>query len=138
MGLEDASTLSAPVDDDPPKPTDFLTYWTKSTASSIDRFYVPRGWASLVQWVEVIEPAVESDHLRVSLILGRGALNAPESRRNPLLSELIDRNVGRDPSALTRDDQALWCIAAIKWCASVQNNEANGMWKRFSGKREQV
>ena len=48
--LEDARILSAPTDDeDPPEPTEFFTYWTKSTANRIDRFYLPLGWTSTVQ-----------------------------------------------------------------------------------------
>ena len=117
-------------DDDPHELTEFFTYWTKSTASRIDRFYVPLQWTASVQWVEVTEPAVASDHQRVSLILAQDALNDsttrsvlpiqypissqhPEWVRQALLSELNDRNVGSAPSTRTWDDQVLRCVAAI-------------------------
>ena len=83
-----------------------------------------------MQWVEVTDPAVASDHQRVPLILAQGALNDsttrsvrpiqypissqhPEWVRQALLSELIDRDVGRAPSTRTWDDQVLRCVAAI-------------------------
>ena len=42
LGLADAKTLPALInEEEPPDPTDYFTYWTKSTASRIDRFYAP-------------------------------------------------------------------------------------------------
>uniref|UniRef100_M4B7M5 Uncharacterized protein n=1 Tax=Hyaloperonospora arabidopsidis (strain Emoy2) TaxID=559515 RepID=M4B7M5_HYAAE len=98
-------------DDDTPDPTDCFTYWTPSTASKIDRFYVPLTGPATVQWVIMIEPSDESDHQRVSLVLAHSGLNAPARRmarpvqypihsqhparvQQALMTELIDRNVG--------------------------------------------
>jgi exonuclease III len=61
--LEDASTLTAPTEDD----DDYLepTYWGPEAASRIDRFYVRQTWTAQVEWVAVEQPIVASGHRRV-------------------------------------------------------------------------
>ncbi|ETI57722.1 hypothetical protein F443_00006, partial [Phytophthora nicotianae P1569] len=43
-------------------PRHFYTFWRKEEASRLDRFYVKGEPLQLMQWVEVKEPAYNSDH----------------------------------------------------------------------------
>ena len=152
LRLEDARILSVSADDDdPPEPTDFFTHWTKSTASRIDRFYVPLQWTASVQWVEVTEPAVASDHQRVSLILAQGALNDSTNRsvcpiQYPISSSIrsgSSRCYCRNLSIEMWGEPHLRVQGMIRFsvvllqsqrCASVRNNKANDMRLRFRGR----
>ncbi|TDH72890.1 hypothetical protein CCR75_008921 [Bremia lactucae] len=71
--MENARILAEPVDENSLlEPTELFTFWRATTASQIGRSFVPRNWTSLVQWDDVIEPPVDSDHQTATLLLKDG------------------------------------------------------------------
>ncbi|KAE8908137.1 hypothetical protein PF003_g8040 [Phytophthora fragariae] len=135
--LEDARILEEHAETEEVEdqdPTEYFTYWVPEAASRIDRYYVPKTWTAVVERVEVEEPAIASDHQRVTLHM-REANPAHRKRRrktgvsypiktaNPdrvqkeVLAALSNRGVGHEETAKTWDETTAICGECIKQVA---------------------
>ncbi|OWZ18255.1 hypothetical protein PHMEG_0007682 [Phytophthora megakarya] len=61
-------------------PLNHFTFWCKEGASRLDRFYVKGEPFTYAQWLDVIEPAHDSDHHEIRFELKSNSLKPPRSK----------------------------------------------------------